>query len=92
MAPLIVHNLDDEVREKLSELAKQHGRSIEDEARDILRAAVGEPAVDEDEPIEEKPKLGLGSRIAARFAGHGLKEGEIKEWRGNPIQPAEFDQ
>jgi len=33
---------------------------------------------------------GLGSRIAARFAGLGFKEG-IKELKGQPVRPAEFE-
>jgi len=35
--------------------------------------------------------LGLGSRIAARFAGVGL-EFEILEWRGHVIEPMQFDE
>lgn len=86
MAQLIVRNIEDDVRDKLREMAKRHGRSMEEEVRDILRAATVNGTAKQDEP-------GLGTRIAARFTGHGLREGEeIKEWRGNPVRPAKFDE
>jgi plasmid stability protein len=63
MAQLVVRNLEDEVKERLRERAARHGRSMEEEVREILRAAA----------IENKPDgQGLGSRIAARFSGSGL--------------------
>lgn len=68
MTPLTVPNLEEDVRDKLEELARSHGRSVEEEARDILRDAV----------LSAKPPApvqGLGSRIAARFAGIGHDEG-----------------
>jgi plasmid stability protein len=40
MAQLIVRNLEDTVRDKLRELAERHGRSMEEEVRDILRTTV----------------------------------------------------
>lgn len=80
MAQLIVRNLDDDVKAKLQRRAKRHGRSTEAEVRDILRNAVR----------EEDARLGLGSRIAARFAGIGLDE-DIPEQRGYPAQPADFE-
>jgi hypothetical protein len=51
--------------------------------RDILRNAVKDAG---------KTQLGLGSRIAARFAKIGLKEDEdIPELRGYPARPADLD-
>ncbi len=83
MAQLIVRNLEDEVKEKLRRLAAAHGRSMEEEVRAILRDAV------KDGP---RPKAGLGTRIAARFADDGLREGEeIPELRGYTIEPPTFD-
>ena len=41
MAQLTLNNLDDELSAKLAALAAEHARSVEDEARDILRAGVG---------------------------------------------------
>ncbi len=40
MAQLIVRNLEEGVRDRLRELAARHGRSMEEEVREILRAAV----------------------------------------------------
>jgi plasmid stability protein len=80
MAQLVVRNLEDDVKAKLQRRAKRHGRSTEEEVRDILRNAV---------KAEEAPKAGLGSRIAARFEGLGLTE-RIPEVRGYPARPAKF--
>jgi plasmid stability protein len=83
MAQLIVRNLDDDVKAKLQKRARRHGRSTEEEVRDILRNAVKDAG---------KTQLGLGSRIAARFAKIGLKEDEdIPELRGYPARPADLD-
>jgi plasmid stability protein len=40
MAQVIVRNLDDEIVVRLKRRAKNHGRSLEQELRDILQAAV----------------------------------------------------
>ena len=83
MAQLVVRNLDDDVKAKLQRRARQHGRSTEEEVRDILRDAVKD---------EGESQFGLGTQIAKRFEKFGLKEGEdIPEQRGFPARPAEFD-
>lgn len=81
MAQLVVRNIEDDVKERLQGRASRHGRSLEEEIREILRDAVkGEG---------QKPRK-LGTEIAARFRGIGF-EAEIPEWRGYPVQPAQFD-
>jgi plasmid stability protein len=40
MAQLVVRNLDGDVKERLRERAAKHGHSMEEEVREILRAAV----------------------------------------------------
>jgi plasmid stability protein len=40
MAQVIVRNLEDSVKRKLQRRAARHGRSMEEEIRDILRDAV----------------------------------------------------
>lgn len=40
MATLTIRNLDDAIKERLRVRAALHGRSMEEEARDILRKAV----------------------------------------------------
>jgi plasmid stability protein len=82
MAQLIVRNLDSDVKERLKRRAQKHGRSMEEEARHILREAVRP---------ESANRGGLGTRIARRFARWGLAEGEeIPELRGHPVRPAKF--
>ena len=80
MAQILVRNLDDDVKTGLQRRARRHGRSTEEEVRDILRSAVrGEGA----------PLPPLGSRLRARFADIGLDE-DIPELRGQPARPAGF--
>jgi plasmid stability protein len=81
MAPLVVDNLEDEVRNKLRDLARSHGRCMEEEVRDILRGAV----------LGQHGAGGaLGSRLARCFAADGLEQ-DIRELRGQPAKPPTFD-
>ena len=84
MAQLIVRNLEDDVRDKLRDRAQNHGRSMEEEVRDILRAAVVAETESPNQP-------GLGTRISRRFADCPLENDlEIPEWRGHEPRPASF--
>lgn len=87
MAQLIVRNLEDDVRDKLRDRAKSHGRSMEEEVRDILRAAVVQsPAM--------KGK-GLGSQIAELFRGQadlGDEPFVVDGARGGVPEPMSFDE
>lgn len=58
MASLVIRDLDESVKARLRVRAAHNGRSMEAEARDILAAAVAEPATER----------GLGTRIRQRFA------------------------
>jgi plasmid stability protein len=80
MAQVIVRNIDDDVKAGLKQRASQHGWSMEEEVRQILRRAVNEKA---------QTRTKLGSRIAARFAGAGLDEA-LPELRGENIPPMDF--
>ena len=80
MAQLLVRNLDDDVKARLQRRARRHGRSTEEEVREILRNAVKD---------ESAVKQQLGSRIRARFAKIGLDE-ELAELRGEVARPATF--
>jgi plasmid stability protein len=82
MAQLVVRNLEDSVKARLQRRAKRHGRSMEEEVRDILRSAANEPG---------KATVGLGTQIANLVRGTGLKF-EVKELRGFPVKPASFDE
>lgn len=77
MAQVIVRNIEDDVKAGLKARAAQHGWSMEEEVRQILRRAVSVEA-------QERPRL--GSRIAARFAGAGLTEA-LPELHGQTIAP-----
>ena len=81
MAQFIVRNLEDDVRDKLRNLARGRGKSMEEIVREILRGAVmGQNA----------PRPRLGSRVAERFARSGLDQ-KIAELRGHPITPPSLD-
>ena len=61
MASITIRNLDDTLKRSLRIRAAEHGRSMEEEAREILRQAVGRRATVEN----------LGEAIHRRFAALG---------------------
>lgn len=61
MSTLTIRKLDNEIKSALRIRAAAHGRSMEEEARQILKQAVQSPG-------QEK---GLGARIHARFLAVG---------------------
>ena len=64
MASIIVRNLDEGLKHRLRIRAAENGRSMEEEARDILRTALNtQPAAPEN----------LASAIRARFASVGRR-------------------
>lgn len=81
MAQLVVRNLESDVKARLKRRAERHGRSMEEEARRILREAV---------KSETASRGGLGSRIARHFSRVGLSE-DVPEFRGHPVRPVRFD-
>ncbi len=62
MGTLTIRNLDDPLKSRLRMRAAARNRSMEEEARQILRTALQEPLVQTQD---------LGSRIRARFAALG---------------------
>ncbi|GAA4856603.1 plasmid stabilization protein [Saccharopolyspora cebuensis] len=77
---MTIRGLDDETHARLRIQAAQHGRSMEAEVREILRAAVA----------PQPPSGGLGSRLRARSAGLGEPELGLPA-RGDRPRAAEFD-
>jgi antitoxin FitA len=67
MASITIRNLEDDVKRRLRVRAAEHGRSMEEEARDILRQVVGQPSVPRN----------LGQAIHERFAALGGIEVEV---------------
>jgi plasmid stability protein len=61
MASITIRNLEDDLKRRLRIRAAEHGRSMEEEAREILRQVVGEAA----------PPRNLASAIRARVAPLG---------------------
>lgn len=62
MAVMTIRNIDDTIKKRLRIRAAMHGRSMEDEARDILRAALS---------TELPQPRDLGQTIHRRFASLG---------------------
>lgn len=81
MAQFVVRNIEKDVKVRLQRRAARHGRSMEEEVRDILRNAVNE---------QDAAAGGLGTEIAALFTKGGLEE-DIHELRGYQTKPARFD-
>ena len=61
MASITIRNLDERVKTRLRVRAASHGRSMEEEARQILRTAVETDVAPSD----------LAASIRARFEPHG---------------------
>lgn len=76
MATLTIRNLEDTLKSRLRLRAAARNRSMEDEVRHILRAALQEPAA---------PASDMGTRIRARFAGMGNVHLGIAE--REPVRP-----
>ena len=79
MASITIRNLDDDVKRRLRVRAAQHGRSMEEEVRVILRSALA---------TDSAPTHRLADRIRLRFQAHGGAElaTEPREpLRANPL-------
>lgn len=59
MTTLIIPDLDDDLQATLRNLAARHGRSMEEEARGILRQVLTQP----------QSSTPLGQRLVQRFRG-----------------------
>ncbi len=81
MATLTIRDLDESLKRDLRVRAASRNRSMEEEARQILRAALQEPPV---------PAKDLASRIRARFVGLGDVDLNVPEREPVRLPPA-FD-
>ena len=68
MASITVRKIEDELKQRLRVRAAEHGHSMEEEARSILRSALGGEAV---------PEKDLGTAIHELFKPFGGVELEI---------------
>ena len=83
MATMTIRNLDDQLKARLRVQAARHNRSMEDEARDILRAALSV------EPARPSSSV-LAAAIRARIEPLGGIELELPN-REAIRAPAAFD-
>ena len=81
MASITVRNLDEDVKRRLRLKAAGNGRSMEEEARIILREAVADGAV---------PEKGLGTALHELFKPFGGVELELPP-REPMREPFRFD-
>jgi plasmid stability protein len=81
MASITIRNLDDRLKGRLRVRAAQHGRSMEDEVRHILRTALAEAP---------RQPANLADAIRRRFAPLGGVELSIPP-RGKLREPPRFD-
>ena len=77
MASIVVRGLDESVKDQLATQAKQHGRSMEAEVRDILTKAA------------HRPHIGLALMQVARDVG-GIDDLPIPE-RTDAAQAVDFE-
>ena len=82
MAQLVIRNIENEVKVRLQRRAKRHGRSMEEEVREILRNAV----IQEVSAVDR-----LGTDISALFARVGL-DTDIAELQGHEIEPISLNE
>jgi len=61
MASLTLRNIDDSLKASLRMRAAENGRSMEEEARQILKQSL----------LQKRSSTGIGSRISKRFAAIG---------------------
>lgn len=81
MQSIVIRRLDDSVKTRLRVRAARHGRSMEEEARAILKAALSGPARSRKDAVE---------RIHARFAAAGGFE--LRELPREPVRdPPTFE-
>lgn len=81
MTSITIRNLDDGLKSRLRIQAAVHGRSMEEEARDILRAALSQ---------EPMARPNLAAAIRARFAPLGGVE--LPQIEREPMRaPPSFD-
>ena len=80
MASITIRNLDERLKTRLRIRAVEHGRSMEEEVRQILRQVIGLPA----------EYRNLGELIHRRFAAIGGVELELPDRVPMP-EPPSFD-
>lgn len=83
MAQFVVRNIENGVKARLQRRARRNGRSMEEEVRDILRAAVHKE--------ESAAAGGLGTKLSKLFPKSG-PDFVIEEFHGDDLEPPTFDE
>ena len=78
MASLTIRNLDDALKQRLRMRAAKHARSMEEEAREILRSSL---------PVDEEVPNDLVQAIAQRFQPLGGVELELPDRNSSRSPP-----
>jgi plasmid stability protein len=82
VAQILIRKVDERVKARIQRRAKRNGRSMEAEAREILKIGSLE---------EEAHEVGFGTASVALFSGSGVYIDEpIKEIRGMRMQIPDF--
>ena len=81
MATLLIRNLDDSLKKALRKRAAEHGRSMEEEARLLLKTAL----------LQGRSTMGLGSRLHAIAMEVGGWDFEIPPRTEMPRKPPFVD-
>lgn len=79
MGSITIRQLDDELKERLRRRAALHGRSMEDEVRELLRTSLSN---------EDAEPENLAERIRSRFEPLGGVELDLPERESVPEPPA----
>lgn len=77
MASITIRNLDDALKQRLRMRAAEHGRSMEEEVREILRQSVG----------RSPSRTNLGKTIHQHFAALGGVEVDLPPREPMPEPP-----
>jgi len=82
MASITIRNIEDEIKARLRIRAAHHSRSMEDEAREILKTSLA---------FEQQPETHIAESIRQRFSS--LNEFELETPAREPVrEPPDFDQ
>ncbi len=82
MAQMLIRNIEESVKKAIAARAARHGRSMEEEVRDILRVAAAKAA---------PQKIPLGTRFRIAFEKIGLDEELPDAMRGMKMKIPKFE-
>jgi antitoxin FitA len=82
MASITIRNLDDDLKRRLRIRAAEHGRSMEEEAREVLRASLAPESV----AGPAKPRTGLDLWNEIRAIVEPLGGIELEPYPDLPVQ------